>query len=125
MPMTPLWIMKILKNDGVIPVAPAKNLYKSCQYISLHIPANEKTKKSIDYSFALPVMPKGATLVNTARKEVIDEEGLLKIFEERKDFNYLSDLMQPGCADEIMQKYEGRYVFSAKKMGAQTSEANI
>jgi D-3-phosphoglycerate dehydrogenase / 2-oxoglutarate reductase len=112
-----------IEKDGVIPVASMEELYKTCQYISLHIPANDKTKKSINYQL-LSTMPKGATLVNTARKEVIDEDGLLKMFEERKDFNYLSDLM-PGCQEVIVGKYPGRYVFSAKKMGAQTSEANI
>lgn len=112
-----------MKNEGVIPVATREELYKTCQFISLHIPANEKTKKSIDYDL-LSLLPKGGTLVNTARKEVIDEDSLLRIFEERKDFNYLSDLM-PDCKDEIIEKYPGRYVFTAKKMGAQTSEANI
>jgi D-3-phosphoglycerate dehydrogenase / 2-oxoglutarate reductase len=112
-----------IEKDGVIPTNTMEELYKTCQYISLHIPANDKTKKSIDYNL-MSLMPKGATIVNTARKEVINEEGLLKIFEERKDFNYLSDLM-PDCKDDIIGKYEGRYVFSAKKMGAQTSEANI
>jgi D-3-phosphoglycerate dehydrogenase / 2-oxoglutarate reductase len=114
---------EVIENDGVIPTSTVEELYKTCQYISLHIPANEKTKKSIDYNL-MSIMPKGATIVNTARKEVICEDSLLKIFEERKDFNYLSDLM-PNCKDEIIEKYEGRYVFSAKKMGAQTSEANI
>ena len=68
-------------------------------------------------------MPKGAVLVNTARKEVIDEEGLIKIFELRPDFKYLSDI-EPGNKSEIEAKYTGRYFFTPKKMGAQTSEAN-
>jgi D-3-phosphoglycerate dehydrogenase / 2-oxoglutarate reductase len=112
-----------MEADGVIPVATREELYKKSRFISLHIPANDKTRKSIDFNL-LSLMPKGATLVNTARKEVIDEEGLLKMFEERKDFNYLSDLM-PDNKDAIAEKYAGRYVFSAKKMGAQTAEANI
>ncbi len=112
-----------IQKDGVIPVAAAEELYSKCQYISLHIPANEKTKKSIGFGL-LSKMPKGATLVNTARKEVIDEEGLLKMYEERKDFSYLSDLV-PDCQAVLAEKYAGRYVFSAKKMGAQTEEANI
>jgi len=112
-----------IEKDGVTALKSAEELYTTCQYISLHIPANEKTKKSINYEL-LSKMPKGATLVNTARKEVICEDSLLKIFEERKDFNYLSDLA-PGCQQEIIEKYNGRFVFTAKKMGAQTSEANI
>jgi D-3-phosphoglycerate dehydrogenase len=112
-----------IEKDGVTALKTAEELYSTCQYISLHIPANDKTKKSINYEL-LSKMPKGATLVNTARKEVICEDSLLKIFEERKDFNYLSDLA-PNCQQEIEEKYAGRFVFTAKKMGAQTSEANI
>ena len=69
-------------------------------------------------------MPKGGTLVNTARKEVINEEELLKLFAEREDFRYVSDIA-PDCKDEIAEKYEGRFFFTPKKMGAQTAEANI
>ncbi len=112
-----------IENDGVIALDTMEELYKKCQYISLHIPANEKTKKSIDYKL-LSSMPEGATLVNTARKEVICEDSLLKVMEERKDFNYLSDLA-PDCKQALEEKYPGRSVFTAKKMGAQTSEANI
>jgi len=112
-----------IERDGVIALDSVEELYKTCQYISLHIPANEKTRKSVKYDL-LKNMPKGATLVNTARKEVIDEEGLLKLMAERSDFNYLSDLA-PDCKDEMLEKYPERVVFTAKKMGAQTSEANI
>lgn len=108
--------------DGVKPVSTVEELYKTCQYVSLHIPANEKTKKSIGRDL-LMMMPKGATLVNTARKEVIDEAGLLTVFAERNDFKYLSDI-EPGCKDEITEKFAGRFFFTPKKMGAQTSEAN-
>ncbi len=101
----------------------AEELYSKCQYVSLHIPANDKTKKSIGYDL-LKSMPENAVLVNTARKEVIDEEGLLKIFEERRDISYLSDV-EPDCKAVFEEKYKGRYVFTAKKMGAQTEEANI
>ena len=69
-------------------------------------------------------MPPNAVLVNTARKEVIDEDGLLKIFEERTDFCYLADV-EPDCKAVFEQKYKGRYIFTSKKMGAQTEEANI
>jgi D-3-phosphoglycerate dehydrogenase len=101
----------------------ADELYSNCEYISLHIPANDKTKKSIGYDI-LSKMPKGATLVNTARKEVIDEEGMLKLMAERGDFNYLSDIA-PDSKDEFAAKFEGRFFFTPKKMGAQTAEANI
>jgi D-3-phosphoglycerate dehydrogenase len=70
------------------------------------------------------MMPADAVLVNTARKEVIDEEGLLKVFAERNDIKYLSDV-EPDCKTVFEEKYKGRFVFTAKKMGAQTEEANI
>lgn len=101
----------------------AEELYSKCQYISLHIPANEKTKKSIGFNI-LKTMPYGAVLVNTARKEVIDEEGLLRVMEEREDFIYLSDI-EPDVKAVFEEKFKGRYIFTAKKMGAQTQEANI
>lgn len=112
-----------VKKDGVTPVGSVEELYSTCQYISLHIPSNDKTKKSIGFEL-LNEMPKGATLINTARKEVINEEELLKIFAERDDFRYVSDIA-PDCKDEIAAKYEGRFFFTPKKMGAQTAEANI
>ena len=112
-----------MKKGGVKASKSAEELYSNCQYVSLHMPANEKTKKSIGYEL-LKKMPKDAVLVNTARKEVIDEEGLLKIFEERKDFSYLSDV-EPDCKTVFEEKYKGRFIFTAKKMGAQTEEANI
>jgi len=99
-----------------------EKLYSSCQYVSINIPATEKTKKSINFEL-LSKMPKGATLVNTARKEVIDEFGLLKVFAERPDFKYVSDVA-PDCAAEIAEKFKDRFFFTPKKMGAQTSEAN-
>ena len=114
---------KIMTDNEVTPVDSVEELYEKCQYISLHIPATEKTKKSIGFEL-LNHMPKNAVLVNTARKEVIDEEGLLKLFAEREDFKYLSDIA-PDCAAEIEDKYPGRYFFTPKKMGAQTAEANI
>lgn len=112
-----------IEKDGVIAVDTMEQLYAECQYISLHIPANDKTKKSINFEL-LNSMPKGATLVNTARKEVIHEEELLKLMEERADFTYISDIA-PDCKDEFAAKYEGRFFFTPKKMGAQTAEANI
>jgi len=112
-----------IEKDGVIPAPGIKELYSACQYVSLHIPADKETIKSINYDL-MSEMPEGAVLVNTARKEVIDETSLLKIMEERKDFRYASDMI-PDCAAEFEQKYKGRYYFTPKKMGAQTEEANI
>lgn len=112
-----------IEADGVKVVHSVEELYSTCQYISLHIPANEKTKKSINYQL-LNLMPKGATLVNTARKEVIDEADLLKLFADRSDFMYLSDIA-PDCKAEIEKSFEGRFFFTPKKMGAQTAEANV
>lgn len=111
-----------MKAEGVTPLQTVEELYSKCQYVSLHIPANDKTRKSIGKAL-LSLMPKGATLVNTARKEVIDEEGLVAVFAERPDFKYLSDI-EPGCKEEIAAQFAGRYFFTPKKMGAQTSEAN-
>ena len=113
----------LIKSAGVSVCKNAEELYSKCQYVSLHIPANDKTKKSVNYSL-LKNMPKGAVLVNTARKEVIDEDGLLKIFEERPDFRYMSDV-EPDSKAVFEEKYKGRFIFTAKKMGAQTEEANI
>jgi D-3-phosphoglycerate dehydrogenase len=113
----------VMEKDGVIPVKDMSDLYTHCQYVSLHMPANEKTKGSVSFGL-LSLMPEGATLVNTARKEVIDESGLFKMFQERKDFKYLSDIV-PDCASDLASQFEGRYYFTPKKMGAQTAEANI
>ncbi len=119
----PFIAKQIMLDDEVVPVDSVEELYGKCQYVSLHIPANEKTKKSIGYNL-LKQMPENAVLVNTARKEVIDEDGLLKVFAERPDFKYISDIA-PDCAGEIEEKFPGRYFFTPKKMGAQTAEANI
>ena len=113
----------VIEKDGVHALKTLDELYSKCQYVSLHIPANANTRKSINFEL-LSKMPKGATLVNTARKEVIDEESLLKMFSERPDFKYVSDI-EPERKAEIIEKYAGRFFFSPKKMGAQTSEANI
>ena len=113
----------IIKNDGVVSEANAPSLYSKCEYISLHIPSNAETKGSIGFDL-LNSMPKGATLVNTARKEVIDEEGLIKMFRERPDFRYISDIA-PDCREQLEQEYPDRCFFTPKKMGAQTAEANL
>ena len=107
---------------GVKRVADVEELYKTCDYVSLHFPAKPDTLKSIGYEL-LSKMPKGATLINSARAEVIDEDGLLEMFEKREDFIYLADVA-PKCKDIIAEKYAGRYFFTPKKAGAQTAEAN-
>jgi D-3-phosphoglycerate dehydrogenase len=111
------------EKDGITFLGSADELYSTCNYISVNIPANEQTKKSIDYKL-LASMPQPATLVNAARKEIINEDDLLRVFEEREDFAYISDIA-PDCKDTIAEKYPGRYFFTPKKMGAQTAEANI
>lgn len=112
-----------IEKDGLKVVKTVEELYSNSQYVSLHIPANEETKASIGYKL-LALMPEKAVLVNTARKEVINENELMKIFEERSDFSYISDIA-PDCKDEIEANYQGRFFFTPKKMGAQTAEANI
>jgi D-3-phosphoglycerate dehydrogenase len=112
-----------IKADGITPVGSVEELYSTCQYVSLHIPANDKTKKSINNDL-LSKMPQGAVLVNTARKEVIDEEGVVVLMEKRADFAYLSDIA-PDNKAVFEEKFPGRFFFTPKKMGAQTSEANI
>lgn len=113
----------VIAEAGVNPIENVDELYKTCQFVSLHIPATDETKKSINYNL-LKQMPKGAVLINTARKEVIDEEELVKLMEERADFKYISDIA-PSNAATFAEKLEGRYFFTPKKMGAQTAEANI
>ena len=112
----------IMEHDGIYVEKSAEDLYQKCQFISLHIPLDNETRNSVNYDL-LKLMPAGATLVNTARKEIIHEPSLLKMFEERNDFRYISDII-PDCKQEITEKYEGRYFFTPKKAGAQTAEAN-
>lgn len=113
----------LIKNDGVTCLDSVEKLYETCQFISLHIPANDQTRESINEKLLMS-MPEGATLVNTARKEVIDEKSLLTVMEKRNDFRYLSDIA-PDCKEAFAGKYDGRYFFTPKKMGAQTAEANL
>jgi len=112
-----------IEKDGVTVLDTVEDLYSTCQYISLHIPANDKTKKSINFDL-LNSMPKGATLVNTARKEVIHEDDMMKLMAERDDFTYISDIA-PDCKADFEANYAGRFFFTPKKMGAQTGEANV
>ena len=108
---------------GAEPVHSVEELYATSDYVSVHIPALPTTIKSIGYDL-ISKMPKGATLVNTARKEVIDEEGLLKALEEREDLKYVTDVM-PDHYDQLTKKLGYRVFATPKKMGAQTSEANV
>lgn len=107
---------------GIHYVAKMEDLYSTCQYVSLHMPATAETKWSVNADL-LSRMPKWATLINTARKEVVDEAGILKMFAEREDFAYLADV-EPDAKAEIIEKYAGRYFFTPNKMWAQTAEAN-
>ena len=113
----------VIENDGVKALQSAEELYETCPVISLHIPATAETKNSINEQL-LSKMPKGAMLVNTARKEVVNEADLVKVMEARADFKYLSDVM-PSNHAELSEKFAGRYFSTPKKMGAQTAEANI
>ena len=108
---------------NVTPVHSANELYSTCDVISLHIPATAETKQSINYEL-LNRMPKGAILVNTARKEVINEEELIRLMTERTDFRYVTDIM-PAADEKMNELFAGRYFATPKKMGAQTAEANI
>ena len=109
--------------EGVEPIHNLEDLYKNNQYVSLHIPATAETKKSVG-KHLVEMMPKGAVLINAARKEVIDEESLAEAFEARPDFRYIADV-KPDNAAELEEKYADRVFFTPKKMGAQTAEANI
>ncbi len=112
-----------IEADGVNVFDNLEEMYKTCDYISLHIPANQHTIKSINYDLLSKMKP-GATLVNTARKEVIHEDDLLKMFRDRDDFRYISDIM-PDNHELIEKEFGDRCFFTPKKMGAQTAEANI
>lgn len=114
---------KTITEAGVTKVDSVEELYSTCQYVSLHIPANDKTKDSIGEKL-LSLMPQGAVLVNTARKEVINEAELALMMERRSDLRYLSDIA-PDNAAIFSEKFPGRFFFTPKKMGAQTEEANI
>jgi D-3-phosphoglycerate dehydrogenase len=113
----------VIEGDDVVCIESAEELYSTCNYVSLNIPANDETKASINYEL-LTKMPEPAVLVNTARKEVIHEDDLLRVFKDREDFSYISDIA-PDCSAVIADKYPGRFFFTPKKMGAQTTEANI
>ena len=111
-----------IESDGVKAVSSQDELFEKCEVVSLHIPATAETRQSINYAL-VGKMPKGGVLVNTARKEVINEPELLKLMQDRTDLKYVTDIMPEADAD--FRILEGRYFSTPKKMGAQTAEANI
>ncbi len=113
----------VIEGDDVVCIESVEELYSTCNFVSVNIPATAETKASINYEL-LTKMPEPAVLVNTARKEVVHEDDLLRVFADREDFSYISDIA-PDCKDVIAEKYPGRFFFTPKKMGAQTAEANI
>ena len=112
-----------IENEGVKAVGSTEELYEKCDIVSLHIPATAETKNSINYAL-VGKLPKGGILINTARKEVINEPELIKLMTERSDIRYVTDIM-PAAHQEFCEKFAGRYFSTPKKMGAQTAEANI
>jgi D-3-phosphoglycerate dehydrogenase len=114
---------KVLEEAGINAVDNQMELFKNCDIISLHIPATKETIQSINYELCSK-MKKGAILINTARKEVINEMELIKLMEERPDIKYITDLA-PDANEQFLSKFKGRYYSTPKKMGAQTEEANI
>ena len=112
-----------IKAGGAEPAKDLEDLYSTCDYVSIHIPATPQTIGSIGYDL-ITRMPKGATLINTARKEVIDEAGLEKALEDRPDLKYVADVAPDNIA-ALQEKFGLRVFTTPKKMGAQTAEANI
>lgn len=118
----PFLSAEAIEKEGVKAVKSVDELYSTCQYVSLHIPATAETKNSINYEL-LSKLPKKALLLNTARKEVIDEAEMAKFLEDHPDFKYITDI-KPGNHDDLLAKFPERYFSTPKKMGAQTAEAN-
>lgn len=114
---------KVMEADGVKAVGSVEELYSSCDYISVNIPATPQTVKSLNYDL-LSKLPKGATIVNTARKEVIHEQELVKLLTDREDVKYITDIATDNQA-ELKEKFGLRVFATSKKMGAETAEANI
>ena len=113
----------MMEGEGVKPVHSPEELFANNNFVSLHIPATAETRKSIGYDLMMK-MPKDGVLINTARKEVIDEDGLIRALEERPDLRYVSDI-RPDAAEVFEKKFAARVFFTPKKMGAQTAEANF
>lgn len=118
----PFLSAEAIEKEGVKAVKSVDELYSTCQYVSLHIPATAETKNSINYEL-LSKLPKKALLLNTARKEVINEAEMAKFLEDHPDFKYITDI-KPGNHDDLVAKFPERYFSTPKKMGAQTAEAN-
>lgn len=114
---------KVMEEAGVRPVHSVQELYRDNDVVSLHIPATAETRKSVGYDL-ITLLPKKGLLINTARKEVIDEDGLAKALTERPDLKYVADI-HPDNAPALEAEFAGRVFFTPKKMGAQTAEANI
>lgn len=114
---------QMIAEAGVTPVHDLQALYHDNDIVSLHIPATAETRGSVTCGL-ITLLPKGGVLINTARKEVIDEDGLEKALEMRPDIKYVADI-RPGNADLLKEKFAERVFFTPKKMGAQTAEANI
>lgn len=112
----------VIEAAGVKAVDNQEALFETCDIVSLHIPATPETKQSINYAL-VNKMAKGGTLINTARKEVINEPELIKLMGEREDLKFITDIKPDTDAE--FAKFEGRYFSTPKKMGAQTAEANI
>lgn len=111
-----------IEQAGVHAAKSQEELFDTCDIVSLHIPATAETRQSINYDL-VGRMKKGAILINTARKEVIDEPGLIRLMEERTDLKYITDI-KPDADAEFAEHFAGRYFATPKKMGAQTAEAN-
>ncbi len=109
--------------DGIRPVHSVEELYSNNQYVSLHIPATAETKKSIGERL-IDLLPENGVVINTARKEIIDEPSLVEALRKRTDVRYIADV-KPDIADDIKAEFADRVFFTPKKMGAQTAEANI
>lgn len=111
---------EVIEKDEINYISDLRELYSKCQYVSLHLPANKETKNSIGYDL-LKLMPTNAILINTARKEIIDESGLIKIMKERRDFKYITDTAPES---KVFGEFKDRFFATPKKIGAQTAEAN-
>ena len=119
----PFCPLEVMQADGVTGLECVEDLYEICNIVTLHIPSTRRTKKSINYSL-INRMQRNSVLINTARKEIINEIELIKLMEDRPDVKYVTDL-RPDAHEEFEEKFAGRYFTTPKKMGAQTAEANI
>ena len=114
---------EVIEQAGVQAMDSIEQMYKECQFISLHLPATDETRGSINASL-VGLMPKNAVVVNSARKEIINEEELIALMQERADIKFVTDI-QPSNAAKFEELFADRYFSTPKKMGAQTAEANI